>query len=447
MHCYGIPEIPEGDWICDQCRELGRGAESPPCALCTVKAGAMKPTIHSANGSTFPNYSNCRKFSRVWCHVFCARQLAGVNVSDHSHYSGIDLSRIQPHRFKLECEACNTKLGACLQCNYKKCRAAFHPECGKAQFIETRVRSDIEEVKLYCNQHKPSKLRRHLVVKEKKHIDDVLSFAKIFEEAKKTEDPRKKRRRQHELLAKLERPFTMEEDFELESKLERALKAVRKRCQQKFTVSFRLNSKSKRGQAMVDQPRYFTLIAPEVILKDRVKIEGRSVAETFAHYKEKQYPRLKKELDATSLPFTVYRNRVSKYIKSDEKRKRSKTQAVKKLQAPPTIVITQQIVLPVQLSSIVSEELYCVCKKPYIEKVTADPNITEEEFVIQQTDNTMLECDNCKDWFHWGCMRPLGYSHNLLTVEDTPFICPNCNPKRLKLTEEDPMNFDEPLLS
>lgn len=429
MHCYGIPEVPEGDWICDLCNELGEGAESPPCALCVVRGGAVKPTIHSAEGSTFPNYSNCTSLSKVWCHVFCARQLAGVVVSDPTHFSGIDLSRIHPSKFKLECEACETRSGACLQCNYKKCLVAYHPECGKLQYVETRVRSDIEEVKLFCNLHKPSKLRRQLVVKEKKHIDEVVGFSKAFEEARKTDDPRKKRKRPQEVVChQLEKPFTLEEDLELEMKLDRVLRAVRKHCQQRFTVSFRLNSKSKRGQASVIQPRYYTLIAPEVILKDRVKIDGRTVSETFAHYKERQYPRLKRELDASSLPFTVYRNRVTKFIRSDEKRKRKTTKKLTDFFTPPAVTVRP--------ANIETEELFCICRKPYVEMATADPNMTDEEFKAQMTDNTMLQCMRCEDWFHWGCMRLYDYDPAILDEkQNLDFFCPTCSPKLPKHTE------------
>jgi Zn finger protein HypA/HybF involved in hydrogenase expression len=442
MHCYGIPEVPEGDWICDMCREFSSPMENPPCALCTVRVGAMKPTVHSAFGSTFPNYSSCQSVAKVWVHVFCARQIVGVTVTDSAHFSGIDLSRIAQTRFKIECEVCNSKCGACLQCSYKKCRVSYHAECGKPQFIETRARSEIEEVKIYCNQHKPSKLRRQLAVKEKKHIDEVLNFSKTFEEQCRLEDPRKKRKRVQDIVPRLELPFSMQEDIQLEDKLEQALRAIRKQCSKKFTVSFRLNSKSKRGQACVDQPRYYTLIAPEAILNDKVRIDGRSVDETFAHYKEKQYPRLKKELNASNLPLTVFRKRLLKYIKADGKRKRkAKSQSLLKYALPSTMVLTPQP------TTVVSEELYCICRRPYIEKVTADPFVTEEEFKAQQTDNTMMECDQCHDWFHWGCMRVLGYNPRLLSEEEVEFVCPNCNKKKPKLDEDNSMSVDEPVLS
>lgn len=448
MHCFGIPEVPEGDWICDLCKEIGRHAEAPPCALCMVRTGAMKPTIHSAYGSTFPNYSDCQSVPKVWVHVFCARQVPGITVSDPSHFSGIDLSRIQPHRFKDHCEVCKTDSGACLLCSYKKCKAAYHPECGKSQFIETRARYESDDVRLYCNLHKPSKLRRQLIAKEKKHVDEVLAFSKNFEEAKRTLDPRKKRKRQQEVVVhQLDRPFTIDEDFELEMKLERALRIVRKNSLQRFTVSFRLNSKSKRGQASVEQPRYYTLVAPEVILKDRLQIEGRSVSETFVHYKEKQYPRLKRELEATSLPLTVYRNRVSKFFKSEDKKMPRKSQAKKQ---PDNFILTQVIVAPPpppQVAAVISEDLYCVCRRPYIEMIAADPSISAEEFQAQQLDESMMRCDRCDDWFHWGCMRALGYSMDLLTDKETEFYCPNCSPKRMKQSEEGEMIIDEPVLS
>jgi hypothetical protein len=43
--CYGVEEIPEGDWFCDTCSVAGVGCGSTiKCALCLMTGGALKPT-------------------------------------------------------------------------------------------------------------------------------------------------------------------------------------------------------------------------------------------------------------------------------------------------------------------------------------------------------------------------------------------------------------------
>jgi hypothetical protein len=56
--CYGIEQLPEGDWLCYNCEIFGfkRGL-MVNCMLCPKKGGAMKPT------NIFTSIENYRKYN------------------------------------------------------------------------------------------------------------------------------------------------------------------------------------------------------------------------------------------------------------------------------------------------------------------------------------------------------------------------------------------------
>jgi hypothetical protein len=44
QNCYGIVDLPEGDWVCYPCRTYKENSREIECLLCPVKGGAMKPS-------------------------------------------------------------------------------------------------------------------------------------------------------------------------------------------------------------------------------------------------------------------------------------------------------------------------------------------------------------------------------------------------------------------
>lgn len=67
--CYGIEEIPAGEWYCQPCRELGR-VDKASCILCPNKNGAMKRTPDD-------------KWAHVSCSLWVVSQIDG-DYKDHS---------------------------------------------------------------------------------------------------------------------------------------------------------------------------------------------------------------------------------------------------------------------------------------------------------------------------------------------------------------------------
>ena len=142
MHqsCYGIPEIPEGNWYCDVC-EINQNPEVTICELCTNFGGAYKRTDDNK-----------------WVHSLCALWIpdiysVGSISSDETRYT---LRDVDKQRYKLRCY-CGKK-GAAAQCSFGKCATAAHPWCvihNPKGFTNRIVKTDEGEVlcEIFCKQH------------------------------------------------------------------------------------------------------------------------------------------------------------------------------------------------------------------------------------------------------------------------------------------------------
>lgn len=113
--CYGELEPVDGVlWLCNLCRP-GAPEYSPPCCLCPVRGGAMKPTTDGR-----------------WAHLACAIWIPETCLSDIKKMEPIDgLGRVSKDRWKLLCSICGVSYGACIQCSNNTCRVAFHPLCAR----------------------------------------------------------------------------------------------------------------------------------------------------------------------------------------------------------------------------------------------------------------------------------------------------------------------------
>ncbi|KAK0541003.1 hypothetical protein OC842_000209 [Tilletia horrida] len=111
--CYGIPYIPEGQWLCRKCTVSPDRAVS--CLLCPHEGGAFKQT---SNGK--------------WAHLLCAIWIPETGVSNPVYMEPIDsIEQIPKARWKLQCYLCRQKMGACIQCDNRNCYTAFHVTCAR----------------------------------------------------------------------------------------------------------------------------------------------------------------------------------------------------------------------------------------------------------------------------------------------------------------------------
>ncbi|GAB7358403.1 hypothetical protein MBLNU230_g2472t1 [Neophaeotheca triangularis] len=148
QECYGVPFIPEGQWFCRKCKEIGRG--TPTCIFCPNVDGAFKQT------------STLR-----WSHLLCSIWIPEVTIGNMTFMEPItDVEKVPKSRWKLQCYICNQKMGACIQCGNKNCYLAFHVTCARKAKLFLKMKSqhqggiDASALKAFCDKHVPPEWRR-----------------------------------------------------------------------------------------------------------------------------------------------------------------------------------------------------------------------------------------------------------------------------------------------
>ncbi len=128
LACYGVVEIPSGDWICRLCEFSVSQPVSflfnnvlfttnllcpQKCELCPSTFGGFKPTGN-----------------KKWAHVICGLFLPEITFGDKTLMEPIILDGIHPEIFKKPCILCKTasdaSYGACVTCSHPSCKTSFH---------------------------------------------------------------------------------------------------------------------------------------------------------------------------------------------------------------------------------------------------------------------------------------------------------------------------------
>ena len=145
LFCYGLPNVPEGDWFCSVCEaktssENDTAASMSPlvCCICRHSGGAMKPT-------------NCGQ----WAHVHCA-----LHISEIQYERGdetIDVAALPPSDRRHQCMLCSVNGGSTLRCDSLGCSNVFHVSCAmvdnaaRAASMKTHPYDDQAPSEPYCD--------------------------------------------------------------------------------------------------------------------------------------------------------------------------------------------------------------------------------------------------------------------------------------------------------
>ncbi|KAJ3792202.1 bromodomain and PHD finger-containing protein 3 [Lentinula aff. detonsa] len=138
--CYGVPYIPEGQWLCRKCTVSPENPVS--CILCPNEGGAFKQTV---NGE--------------WVHLLCAIWVPETRVANDVFMEPvIGVDKISKQRWKLKCSICDIREGACIQCAKTSCFLAFHPTCARNERLLLPMKSTQAEnatLTCFCDKHLP----------------------------------------------------------------------------------------------------------------------------------------------------------------------------------------------------------------------------------------------------------------------------------------------------
>jgi hypothetical protein len=174
IDCYGIPYIPEGQWLCRKCMV---SPEIPVVSAKIVryhylpKLLILNPMIYQSclfcpnEGGAFKQ-TNTNK----WAHLLCAIWIPEVGVSNSVYMEPIDnIENIPKSRWKLSCYVCRQRTGACIQCDNKHCFTAFHVTCARKAKLYMKMKThnphyDGGMLRAYCDKHTPRDYKEHVEV-------------------------------------------------------------------------------------------------------------------------------------------------------------------------------------------------------------------------------------------------------------------------------------------
>jgi len=127
--CYGVPYIPEGQWLCRRCMQSPSAAVQ--CCLCPNRYGAFKQCEDTT--STSASSSSASACCTKWAHMVCAIWIPEVHFANTVFLEPIvGVEDIESARWKLTCYICRKKnAGACIQCDNPSCYMAFHVTCAQ----------------------------------------------------------------------------------------------------------------------------------------------------------------------------------------------------------------------------------------------------------------------------------------------------------------------------
>ncbi|XP_034736115.1 bromodomain-containing protein 1-like isoform X3 [Etheostoma cragini] len=356
QECYGVPYVPEGQWLCRHCMQCpSRPAD---CVFCPNRGGALKRTDDDR-----------------WGHVVCALWVPEVGFSDTVFIEPIDgVSNIPPARWKLTCYLCKEKgTGACIQCDKINCYTAFHVSCAQKAGLYMKM-EPVKEVTpsggatfsvkktAYCCSHTPDGCdRRQLSIYEEPHPKNGACYKRADKRGKsraKGWHKKKSKRRESEPEPEPETPNNSGPSITASS-FDTILNQVavqRKRVFVERVLSYWVQKRQSRNSVPLIRRLQANPHPPKVKPMDRAE-SNKALKEQL-----KEWHRLRHDLERARLLLELIR-----------KREKLKREEMKLQQSALEVQLTPfNILLRAVLSQLQEKDQYSIFAQPVNTKEVAD---------------------------------------------------------------------------
>jgi NuA3 HAT complex component NTO1 len=166
QECYGVPFIPEGQWLCRKCQLIGRGIPVSGRHVLACR-GACCADLLSQTCIFCPNTDGAFKQtnSSKWAHLLCAMWIPEVSLGNHTFMEPVmEVEKVPKTRWRLTCYICSQRMGACIQCSNKNCYQAFHVTCARRCRLFLKMKNSqgalavldgTLPLKAFCDKHCP----------------------------------------------------------------------------------------------------------------------------------------------------------------------------------------------------------------------------------------------------------------------------------------------------
>ena len=136
QHCLNLDSVPCGDYYCDGCDSTKRCVYPPAkCILCSKRGGLL-----------------LKAHSKQYFHPMCAAWIKELNLGTDGRR--LQVGTLDKDRKSLVCSDCKQLGGAVVQCAYKECLTAFHPNCAyRNHRLMVVWNSEPAQFDLYCPEH------------------------------------------------------------------------------------------------------------------------------------------------------------------------------------------------------------------------------------------------------------------------------------------------------
>ncbi|XP_062852526.1 bromodomain-containing protein 1 isoform X2 [Trichomycterus rosablanca] len=299
QECYGVPYIPEGQWLCRHC--LQSPAQPPDCILCPNKGGAVKKTEDER-----------------WGHVACAMWIPEVGFSNTVFIEPIDgVNNIPAARWKLTCYLCKEKgVGACIQCHKANCYTAFHVSCAQKAglFMKMEPVREVTEsgetnfsVKktAYCGAHTPNGcVRRPLTVYDEPKTETKNGLCQTPKKKSQTKKQKSKKKKTAESVAVLPAMSVPSISSDRLNSILSQVSLQRKKAFVELVLNYwTLKRQSRHGQPLIRR-LHSSLQTQKTVQPKTDEEEARALKEQL-----KEWQRLRHDLERARLLLELIRKR------------------------------------------------------------------------------------------------------------------------------------------